>query len=499
MEQVASNRLPISRKSGLTLTPAALSQLLGPWMYGKGPLRVRLKGAVEKAILDGLIVDGTRLPSERGLADEGGVSRSTIVSAYDMLEEDGLLERRRGSGSIVRTAAARSRMTSQRDAELTALSSGMILQEPDDIIDLTLVSPNLPSDFFPYLNSLTLAELHGAQCCSIYAPAGLPSLRERIAQRYAKVGIPTTADNIIVTAGAQQGLSLAASLFVSPGETVAIEQPTYFVAVDAFRALGTRLRAFDPGFTDRSLQQEMATSSFRALYCIPTFQNPTGDVMSENARRNLVNLAREHNVPILEDCAVEALAFTGSTPRSLAYFDPENVTSVGSLSKVFWAGMRVGWIRASTSIAARLGRLKVLSDLGTSVPSQVLALRVLESFDQIARFRRRQLEDRCDLFCQRLTEQLPQWQFKKPSGGLCLWVRLPFGDASSFAQFAARAGVRILPGSSMTVDGSCAEYVRLPFTVCPAIIDVGVARLASAWRRYEYMRFHRSESLRIVV
>ena len=108
MDQVASKEMPISRKSRLTLTPAALSQLLGPWMHGKGSLRVRLKGAVEKAIVEGLIVDGTRLPSERRFAEEGGVSRNTIVSAYDMLEENGLLERRRGSTSIVRTAAVRS-------------------------------------------------------------------------------------------------------------------------------------------------------------------------------------------------------------------------------------------------------------------------------------------------------------------------------------------------------------------------------------------------------
>ena len=488
MDQVASKEMPISRKSGLTLTPAALSQLLGPWMHGKGSLRVRLKGAVEKAIVEGLIVDGTRLPSERRLADEGGVSRNTIVSAYDMLEENGLLERRRGSASIVRTAAVRSQMTSRRDAELTALSSGVILQEPEDIVDLSLSWPDLPTKFLPFLHSPTLAELHDFQGPSIHAPAGLPRLRERIAQRYSDAGIPTIAHNIVVTTGSQQGLSLAASLLVSPGEAVAIEQPTYFVALDVFRNLGTRLHAFAPGFTDRSLQQEMATSSFRALYCIPTFQSPTGHVMSEHARRTLLNLAREHNVPIVEECSLEATAFSGSTPRSLAYFDPENVVSVGSLNLVFWPGIHVGWIRASASIAARLARLKVLSDLGTSVPSQVLALRVLESFDQIATFRRRQLEDNCDFICQRLAEQLPQWQFKKPSGGLCLWVRLPFGDATSFAQFAAREGVRILPGSSMTVDGSCTEYLRLSYTACPAIIEAGIVRLASAWRRYARTR-----------
>jgi len=499
MEQVASNAMPISRTSRLRLAPAALSQLLGPWMHGKGPLPVRLKAAVEKAIVDGLIADGTRLPSERGLANESGVSRSTIVSAYDILEEDGLLERRRGSGSIVRTGAARSRMTSRRDAELTALSSGMILQEPEDIVDLSLSWTDLPIEFLPYLHDLTLAELHDFQGPSIHAPAGLPRLRERIAQQYSVAGIPTIADNIIVTTGSQQGLSLVASLLVSPGETVAIEQPTYFVALDAFRTMGTRLRAFPPGFADRSLQQEMATSSFRALYCIPTFQSPTGHIMSEHARRTLVNLAREHNVPILEDCSLETTAFSGSTPRSLAYFDPENVVSIGSLNVVFWPGIHIGWIRASMSIAARLGRLKLLSDLGTSVPSQVLALRVLESVDQIANFRRRQLKDRCDLLCRLLAEQLPQWRFKKPSGGLCLWVRLPFGDASSFAPFAARAGVRVLPGSSMTEDGSCTEYLRLPLTVCPATIEGGIVRLASAWRRYEQARFHRSESLGIVV
>lgn len=474
-----------SRKVDLTLTPAALSRLLEPWLHGKGPLSVRLKGAVEKAILDGLITDGTRLPSERGFAGAGGVSRSTIVSAYDMLEEVGLIERWRGSGTIVRTAGARSRMTARRDAELTALSSGMILHESDDVVDLTLGWLDLPNEFLPYLNNLTLEELHGTQCRSIYAPAGLPALRERIAARYASVGIPTTADNIIVTSGSQQALSLAASLFVSPGESVAIEQPTFFVALDAFKALGARLRTFAPGFTDRSLQQEMAKSSFRALYCVPTFQNPTGHVMPETTRRNLVRLAREYDVPILEDCALEALSFDGPTPRSLAHFDSENVVSVGSLSTIFWPGMRIGWIRASTSIAARLGRLKVTSDLGTSVLSQVLAVRVLESFDDVATFRRQQLKRNRDLLCQLLAELLPQWRFETPSGGLVLWVRLPFGDATSFAQFAARAGVRILPGSSMTVDGSCEEYLRVPFTACRGRIAAGVVRLASAWSRYE--------------
>ncbi|HVR45219.1 MAG TPA: GntR family transcriptional regulator [Candidatus Binatia bacterium] len=96
------NEIAASRRSDSSLTPAALGQLLEPWLHGKGPLRARLKDAVEKAILEGLIADGTRLPSERGFADAGGVSRSTIVSAYDMLEEDGLIERRRGS-EIVRT------------------------------------------------------------------------------------------------------------------------------------------------------------------------------------------------------------------------------------------------------------------------------------------------------------------------------------------------------------------------------------------------------------
>lgn len=488
------------RKSAATLTPAELSQLLGPWMHGKGALHIRLKAAIEKAILDGLIAGGTRLPSERAFADAAGVSRSTIVSAYDMLEEYLLLERRRGSGSIVRTGAAWNRMTSRRDAELTALSSGMILQEPEDIVDLSLCWPDLPNEFLPYLDSLTRAELHDFQSPSIHAPAGMPRLRQLIAQHYSASGIPTGVDNIIVTTGSQQGLSLAASLFLSPGETVAIEQPTYFIALDAFRNLGARLRAFPPGFADRSLQQEMATASFRALYCLPTFQSPTGNVMSEYARRTLVKLAREHNVPILEDCSLANLAFGDSTPpRALAYFDPENVVSIGSLNLVFWPGIQVGWIRASASIAARLSRLKVLSDLGTSVLSQGLALRVLESFDEIAKFRRSQLGHNCEILCRRLAEQLPQWQFKKPSGGLCLWVRLPFGDTTSFAQFAARAGVRILPGSSMTVDGSCEEYLRLPFTVSPEIVEAGIVRLAAAWRRYEHIRLHRSESLGTVV
>jgi DNA-binding transcriptional MocR family regulator len=268
--------------------------------------------------------------------------------------------------------------------------------------------------------------------------------------------------------------------------------------LDTFRTLGARLHAFSPGFADGTLQQAIGSGAFRALYCIPTFHNPTGHVMPEHARRNLAVLAREHDVPILEDCALDALTFSGPPPKPVAYYDPENVISAGSLSKLFWPGMRVGWIRASKSTIARLGRLKVMSDLGTPVPSQILALRVLGAIERIAEFRQLQLRSHCELLCQCLADQLSEWTFTKPAGGLCLWVRLPLGDATTFAPFAARAGVRILPGSSMTVDGSCSEYLRLPFTISPEIIEASVKRLASAWSRYTHVS-RRGDTLRVVV
>jgi DNA-binding transcriptional MocR family regulator len=493
------NSIAALGRSGLNIESSALALLLGPWMRGKGPLRLRLKSAVEKAILEGLISDGTRLPSERRFAEASGVSRTTIVSAYDLLEEDGLLERKRGSGSIVRTLMARARIAAQRDAGLAGLSSEVILQDTVDIVDLTIAWPDLPNEFLQYLGGLSFAEVHDGQGRSLFAPMGTPALRERIAQRFCDAGIPTTVENIIVTTGTQQGLSLAASLLVRPGEPVAVEQPTYYLALDTFRTLGARLRPFTPGYTDQTLKQEMAAASFRALYCIPTFHGPTGLVMPESARSNLARLAREHNVPILEDCCLEALAFGGSVPRSIAYYDPENVISLGTLSSLFWPGIFVGWVRASRSVVARLGRLKVLSDLGSSVPSQLIAQRVLDSFDDIASFRRRQLYENCESLCRRLTEELPQWTFVKPSGGLCLWVRIPSGDSAVFAQFAARAGVRILPGSAMTLDGSCTEYLRLSFTLAPEIIEAGVKRLACAWNHYERARDHGSDTLGMVI
>src|SRR5579864_2204177 len=223
MRKVDVNSMATFGKSGLNIESSALTRLLGPWMRGKGPLRLRLKSGIEKAILEGLISDGTRLPSERRFAEASGVSRSTIVSAYDLLEEDGLLERKRGSGSIVRTSMARARMAAQRDAGLAGLSSEVILQDSADIVDLTIAWPDLPNEFLQYLEGLSFAEVHDGQGRSLYAPMGIPALRERLAQRYCDAEIPTTVDNIIVTSGTQQGLSLAASLLVRPGEPVAIE------------------------------------------------------------------------------------------------------------------------------------------------------------------------------------------------------------------------------------------------------------------------------------
>src|SRR5437763_9045046 len=132
MRKVDTNSIATFGRSGLNIESSALALLLGPWMRGKGPLRLRLKNAVETAILEGLIPDGTRLPSERRFAEASGVSRSTIVSAYDLLEEEGLLERKRGSGSVVRTLMARARIAAQRDAGLAGLSSAVILHDTDD-------------------------------------------------------------------------------------------------------------------------------------------------------------------------------------------------------------------------------------------------------------------------------------------------------------------------------------------------------------------------------
>jgi DNA-binding transcriptional MocR family regulator len=158
--------------------------------------------------------------------------------------------------------------------------------------------------------------------------------------------------------------------------------------------------------------------------------------------------------------------------------------TIGSLSKLFWGGLRVGWVRGPTSVIGRLAQLKTVLDLGTSIIGEAVAVQVLSRGEELSERRRTLIQRRADLLMTLLRRGLPEWTFDEPAGGLSLWVRVPGVDTAEFAQHSLRSGVAIVPGAICSPNATFSDHVRLPFTNREEELARGVDRLVGAWRTF---------------
>jgi DNA-binding transcriptional MocR family regulator len=483
-----------------------LVSTLGAWSDGSGPLYQRLAASLQLAIERGDLTAGTRLPAERVLADQLRVSRTTVVAAYERLRDARLVSRRQGSGTRVesRTFARHSGLELAREVGRNSLFRGLI-DRPEGALDMVGAYLLAPDGLPPSVLDGVDRELADLGHTSGYWPLGYPPLRAAIARYLSGRGLPTSLEQVLVTAGAQQAIHLVAWVYLERGASVVVENPTYPGALDSFTSLGARLLGVATGRNGVDVDQlteVVIRAGPRLAYVIPTYQNPVGGVLPSIGRRALAQLAEEHGIAVIEDDSLAGLGLTDSEPPPMAAFVPTPSTpvlTVGSLSKVCWGGLRVGWVRAPESLAAQLGRIKAVTDLGCSLPAQVIATRVFGAFETIRRERVRVVAERFEYLSRLLREQLPTWRWDPPRGGLCLWVRLPRGSAAGFAQIALRHGVSLVPGSVASPDGSYTDYLRVPFGQEPAVLEQAVHRLVSAWEAYAPQEPVRPESLSVVV
>ena len=483
-----------------------LARHLGLWSAAKGTLQQKLTHALMQAIRNGALNPGLRLPSERALAQSLTLSRTTVMSAYDALREAGWVESRTGSGTRVAErsrAVAAARGSAQAGALAASPLLGMLAtREDEDVLDLALGSPLalrcLPLDLF----TLPPDEYAALMQDRFYYPLGLPPLRQAIAAYYCAAGVPTQAEQVLVTNGAQQAIALTAALFVQRGDSVLVEDPAYFGALDVFRAAGARiapLRVESDGVSPSMLRDRIVATAARLVYLTPTFQNPTGAVMPRAARREVGRIAAEFGVPVVDDGVLGDIVLEGSPPAPIAGHAAEApVISIGSISKLITPGLRVGWIRAAEPVIERLARVKSVTDLGSALITQAIAVRLVGVVDEAKRLRRLELKPRRDLLARLLAEHLPEWKFRAPTGGVFLWVELPAGDAREFAQTALRRGVVIVPGPIMSASEQHARFIRLPFLAEEPAMRTGVRRLAGAWREYRSGAQGRPQSLGMV-
>ena len=247
-------------------------------------------------------------------------------------------------------------------------------------------------------------------------PAGLPALREAVAQRFTARGVPTTADQILITNGALHGLDLLLRLLIGPGDRVLTELPTYPGALDAIRGNGARVvpvpMAATGGWQVELMQATLRQTAPRLAYLTPDFHNPTGALIDESARRDVLRAARQTGTTVVVDESFVDLGFSAPERPSAAI--DSSVITIGSLSKPVWGGLRIGWLRASTDLVHRLAALRASIDMAGAVLDQLVAAELFASLDEIAAQRLAELRPQRDTLVAALARDLPQWRFVAP-------------------------------------------------------------------------------------
>jgi DNA-binding transcriptional MocR family regulator len=463
------------------ITGAALARLLPDLAMLPGPAYAALSRAVTGLVQDGRVAVETRLPSERELAAELRLSRATVTAAYDEMRADGYLASRTGAGSFVTVPAG--------TAPRAALTRWVPRGDGPAVIDLSRATlPAAPQVAAALAAATTRIGPH--LLGDGYDPHGLPELREALAARFTGRGVPTRPDQIFVTNGALSGLDLLLRLLIGPGDRVVTELPTYPGALDAIRANGGRVlpvpMAPGGGWQVAQLATTLRQVGARLAFLVPDFQNPTGALMTEADRREVLRAARRSGTTVVVDESFVDLGFpaggdaTGARAgeRPSAALDPAVIT-LGSLSKPVWGGLRIGWLRAPAELVHRLAALRASVDLGGPAIDQLVAADLVGHLDEIAAARATELLAHRDALLAALAGALPQWRPGRPAGGMSLWVELDAPISTAMTVVAAQAGLIIVPGSRFGVDGTLERFLRLPFTLPAEQLVEAVRRLAA--------------------
>ncbi|RZT07576.1 GntR family transcriptional regulator [Kribbella sp. VKM Ac-2569] len=473
---------PTRANSARLVTPLPVHQmvrLMGEWGLGDGALHTQLASHLRMLVVSGKLAAGVRLPSERALAEALDVSRNTVGAAFDELRGDGILTSRRGDGTYV--SSARQFLGVRGDDRFESfLAPATGAGHRIDLRSAALPGLSLVVDAASVVGPelAPLVESHG------YLPEGLPALRVEVAGYYSSIGLPTTPDQILITSGAQQAMRMAAVSMLEPGSVALVEEPSFRGVIEVLRAAGARLepvRRGPYGIETSELVAAVRRSRPRLLVMQSTVHNPTGTVINPGWRRQLAITAESLGLTVLDDTTLADAMIDGPPATPMAAWG-SSVITVGSVSKSFWGGLRVGWLRADPGTVASLASMKAGEDLGTSLLAQVTTARLLPRIEEARAERRRVLGAARDVVLTALAECLPECEPVEPVGGASLWVRLPAPVATSLVQRAERLGVQLLPGTTFSCVDAFDDHLRIGFAAGHDQLRAGVRMLTEAWR-----------------
>lgn len=442
--------------------------------------RARLVAALRDLIETELLGQGALLPSDRDLAVEVGVSRGTVVAALDELAQEGLVERLHGSGTYVAPAPAAGGGDDKR-RQAGALLREHWLRNSAPIYDLA--ASVLPDHAHLDLRDIDVAALLAGHPPHGYLLDGHPGLREQLADRLAPDGLVGGPNRLMVTTGGQQGLYLAVQVLVSTGDRVLVQSPTYPGLLAALLDRGAEIATIDGSapLVPNVLRQVLREVQPVAAFLDVAVNNPVGWVASDDQAAALGRELDRAQVWLVEDRTLADLVYPGvDRPRALATWVSSAVT-VGSLSKLLWGGLRVGWVHAPDGIFGTLKARKQMVDLATGAVAQELGAILLERFttDRHAALIH-DLRERTRVFEQELTTALPEWRWASPDGGLSLWAEIGAEPAADLAARAAEVGVAVAAGNAFAEGGVWGRHVRLNTGLASAAAGSAIRRLADA-------------------
>jgi DNA-binding transcriptional MocR family regulator len=452
-----------------TISARILASMLRGWRDNSAsPAYVALADRIRLLILDGRIPLGTRIPAERDLAAQLGISRTTVSASYSELREAGYLDSLRGSGSVAR-------LPHRAPIAFDTTLAGYL-----DFSKAAL--PAIPA--IAEAARRAAAELPAHLGDSGFDPIGTSSLRAALARRYTHRGLPTEPEQIMVTIGAQHAIALLARTLLNRGDSALVESPSYPHAYEALRLTGARLVPVnvttDDGWDEAALEQALQRTSPAVGYLMPDFHNPTGRSMSVELRAKLLAMASAQGTTIIADETMAELTIDrADRPLPLAAYGPAIL--IGSVGKTVWGGVRIGWIRAERQVIQKLVRARGAGDLGTPILEQLLVETLLDDFDAILDVRREQLRAGRDYLENALAVAFPEWRVPHVDGGLTAWVNLGAPVSSQLTLAARSEGLLLAAGPRFGIDGAFERFLRMPFGYSPEETDRAISALRSAW------------------
>lgn len=461
------------------------------------PIYIQIKEFIQHKIEIGEWTVGTKIPSQRKMAEIFEVNRSTIVQAFDELIADGLLEGNSGKGTRVKNNLWSLFSNTPATDWNNFVKKGIFQPNLPTIQDIHKVEPNPdiirlgtgePSpDLFP--QAMLADILHRLpkriQSLGYEEEKGLLELREQLSIYLKTIGINASPSSILIVSGALQALQLISLGLLKRGSTIFLEQPSYLSSLNVFQSSGINLHGVPvdhKGLSIKYIKQQKKRQDASLLYTNPTFHNPTGYVMSMEHRKELLQVCAEEQLPIIEDDVYRELWIDSPPPLPLKAMDRTGtVLYLGSISKALSPGLRIGWVVGPEPVIERLADIKMQTDYGASSLSQWAVAEWLSSglYDTHLEQMRASLRIRREVTLKILERDfvgISEWQ--KPSGGFYIWLRLP--EKISLRELfdeALKEGILLNPGN--LYDPGDVHHLRLSYAYATLEqLETGLRKLA---------------------